>query len=496
MKKKLLAILTSVLLLCAMLPLSAVGVLAIDGCEHYFGSGDRYCWWCGEETFSGTTGDCTWTLDGTHLTISGNGAMENFMPGGYSPWWDATSATIEEGVTSLGEFAFCDTLLEEITLPNSLTSLGWGTFRDSNLKTITIPENVKFIWGGGVFQNCTNLTSFVIPDTVTSIGESAFYGCTNLKSIVLPDTLGHIGDYAFYNCDSLTTINLPVGCGAPEVCTFSSCDNLLSFEVDSNNPYICDVDGVLFTKGKTDLCQYPSGRVGAYTVPDGVEYIWPFAFMDCYNLTSITIPRSTYEIGRETFTDCSSLTDVYYGGSEEDKINMDIPDYGNDSLLNATWHYNCVPEPEIPEDAYADEVQHSVMDTENGNGLAFRFELTADGVAVKNGNVVDLTGATVNYLGEDCKLVKMGAVVTNNATVGETKFTLDHVNDYDVLDIPAVYLCDLEPDSCSFAVRIINIPDTALERTIYARPYYIVEVDGEKIVVYGDVDSASCAEYM
>lgn len=149
-----------------------------------------------------------------------------------------------------------------------------------------------------------------------------------------------------------------------------------------------------------------------------------------------------------------------------------------------------------PSDLYADTVEHSVMDTDNGNGLAFRFELAANGVKMVNRTEADLTDATINYLGTDCKLLGMGAVITNDEAVGSSKFTLADVNGGTVIDIPAVYLQEANEDSCAFATRVIDIPDTQLERTVYARPYYVVEVDGEVIVVYGDVDTASCAEYM
>lgn len=108
----------------------------------------------------------------------------------------------------------------------------------------------------------------------------------------------------------------------------------------------------------------------------------------------------------------------------------------------------------------------------------------------------DLAGTTVNYLGTDLKLVGMGAVLTNSAAVGETDFTLEDVNGNNVLDVPTVYLMEAEADYCAFATRIINIPNAALERTIYARPYYVVEVNGVEVTVYGNVDAASCAEYM
>ena len=169
-----------------------------------------------------------------------------------------------------------------------------------------------------------------------------------------------------------------------------------------------------------------------------------------------------------------------------------------DHVYDDNWDVDCNECGAIREVQYttvfSDTVQHSVMDTENGNGLAFRFELFAHGVAAVNGNVADFSNATVNYYASTCKLVGVGVVVTNKSAIGgdDSKMTLENVNGTTVIDIPVVYLCDLEPDSCAFATRVINIPARAISRTIFARPYYIVEVDGEQIVVYGNVDATSC----
>jgi len=181
---------------------------------------------------------------------------------------------------------------------------------------------------------------------------------------------------------------------------------------------------------------------------------------------------------------------VYYTGSEADRAAISISSC-NDYLTNATWHYNSIN----PKDHYAADVQHSVMDTESGNGLAFRFELIVDGVVKGKRNVADLSNATMRYLGNTCKVVEFGAVLTNNETVS-SDLTLDKVNDYDVQKVPAVYLQEVAEGSCVFATRIVNIPEHAQERTVYSCPYYIVEVGGELVTVYGDVNSASCAEYM
>jgi len=333
----------------------------------------------------------------------------------------------------------------------------------ATLTKITIPTGVTAI-ENMAFRNCTALAEITIPEGVTTIDYSAFEGCSKLTSVTIPDSVTSIGYRAFSHCDSLTSIN-----------------------VDQNSTKYCSVDGVLFNKDKTTLIQYPASKTfTAYSIPDSVTSIGIYAFYDCTSLTSVTIPDSVTSIGGGAFYNCTSLTDVYYGGSENDKANITI-NSNNDSLFNATWHY--------ADDPISDDVAHSVMDTTNGNGLAFRFELSAKGVVKNNRNVMDLANATIDYLGTDCKLIAMGAIVTNDDTAAEN-LTADAVNDYDVVNVPTVYLQQTDEDSCAFASRVIDIPDTFLERIIYARPYFIVEVDGEQITVYGEVDSASCAEYL
>ncbi len=278
------------------------------------------------------------------------------------------------------------------------------------------------------------IPNFIKGYPVTSIGEYSFSYCYTLTSITIPNSVTTLGHTAFYDCLALE-----------------------------------------------------SAIIGS-----GITHIPQCAFQGCESLASVTFPRSVTEIGQAAFQWCSALNDVYYNGSEADREKITIWNY-NGHFIGATWHYNWTTQE--PEDNFSPDVQHSVMDTANGNGLAFRFELTAKGIVKNNKNVVDLTNATVNYLGTDCKLIGMGAIVTNDDTAAEN-LTADAVNDYDVVNVPTVYLQQTDEDSCAFATRIINIPDNQLERVIYARPYYIVEVDGEEITVYGEVDSATCAEYL
>ena len=82
-----------------------------------------------------------------------------------------------------------------------------GTFSDcKNLTSVVIPDSVTSI-DKGTFKNCTGLTSVTIGSGVTSIGDSAFSGCTSLTNVTIPDNVTFIGNSAFYGCTSLKTVN-------------------------------------------------------------------------------------------------------------------------------------------------------------------------------------------------------------------------------------------------------------------------------------------------
>ena len=193
-----------------------------------------------DETGAGTTTEpqvwiednLTWTLtaDGT-LTISGEGAMKDYnSDDNPSPVYnnsDVKKIVIEDGVTSIGDYAFrgCSSLTS-ITLPDSVTSIGDSAFKNcSSLTSITIPDSVTSI-GDWTFYKCSSLTSITIPNSVTSIGDSAFYNCRSLTSITIPDRVTSIESSAFYNCSSLTSITIPKSVTSIGSGVFNNCNNL------------------------------------------------------------------------------------------------------------------------------------------------------------------------------------------------------------------------------------------------------------------------------
>jgi len=91
---------------------------------------------------------------------------------------------------------------------------------------------------------------------------------------------------------------------------FYGCPDLAAITVDTNNPAYSSLDGVLFDKGQTTLVQYPGGRAGSYTIPNGVTSIGTNAFYECSGLTSVTIPAGVTAIGDSAFYGCAKLTSV------------------------------------------------------------------------------------------------------------------------------------------------------------------------------------------
>ena len=253
---------------------------------------------------SGTCGDnLTWTLNNGTLTISGTGVMYNFEYPNYAPWYSSRSSIktviIEDGVTSIGNYAFywCESLTS-ITIPNSVTSIGDGAFLGcSSLTSVTIPNSVTSI-GDGAFGSCISLTSVTIPNSVTSIGEWAFYYCSSLTSVTIPNSVTSIGNDAFSGCSSLTSVTIPnsvtsIGDGA-----FRDCSSLTSITIPNS---VTSIGNYAF---------YNCSGLTALTIPNSVTSIGDEAFYNCSSLTSATIGNSVKSIGKQAFYGCTSFTSI------------------------------------------------------------------------------------------------------------------------------------------------------------------------------------------
>ena len=130
-----------------------------------------------------------------------------------------------------------------------------------------------------------------------------------------------------------------------------------------------------------------------------------------------------------------------------------------------------------------------------GNGLAFKFQISATGGTKSGRNEYIESSASIKLDDTSYKLVRMGAVLTNKAAKGTSAaLTLDAVNGNEVIEIKGIYLAELTADKIAFAVRVTNIPDAYVGTEIYARAYYIYDDNGTDVTVYGDIKSENYAK--
>ena len=168
-------------------------------------------------------------------------------------------------------FSMCN-FLTSIIVPNSVTSIGEGAFSGCILLfKIIIPNSVTSI-GDLAFMDSNALSHIVISNSVTSIGDGTFYGCNSLTNIVIPDSVTSIGDIAFSGCRSLSNIVIP--------------DSVTSI-------------GDYVFEGCTSLSNI--------VIPNNVTSIGSNAFKNCSSLSNIVIPDSVTSIGNGVFSGCLSL---------------------------------------------------------------------------------------------------------------------------------------------------------------------------------------------
>ena len=249
--------------------------------------------------------------------------------------------TILNGVTSIDDMAFSScTSLTHVKLPQSVNTIGSGPFSGcTQLSSIEINRNQHFTTNNGVLfdyeqtriiqyppgKNDTD--AYIIPSSVTSIGDNAFYMSTSLINITIPSSVKSIGENAFGECSKLENVDILNGVKSVGVSAFSHCralrhvnlpDTLESIE-ESAFSACGNLENVDIPNGVKSIgvnAFYACSLLESVIIPDSVTSIGDQAFRECGRLKYVTIPESITYIGYDVFSRSNTVSlTVYYQGS-------------------------------------------------------------------------------------------------------------------------------------------------------------------------------------
>ena len=243
------------------------------------------------------------------LTIGGEGAMYDYSSSYTTVPWNAQKSRITS-----------------VMIDDGVTSIGDSAFEDcSALKSVSGMKGVTSL-GKWAFYKCTSLESFAIPSGVKSIPDCLFYDCSKLNSVTIHDQVTSIGSSAFFGCSILKTLSIPDSVQTIGYYAFGGCNELETINIpDGVTKIPSNAFSSCYALKKLDIPQsvteIESGAFngckslgeesdGTIAIPAYVTAIGSEAFRGCSALTSLTLPQTVTSIGHTTFQGCSNLETI------------------------------------------------------------------------------------------------------------------------------------------------------------------------------------------
>ena len=299
--KRLISLLVAVCMMITMLPLSAVTAFAADTSTVRTAIvGDyKYAY--------KVNADHTATITKFLGPVDSEGNVDFTNHGPYDI--NIPSELDHHSVTGLGDYSFATEengsplydihhhYIQSVTIPESVTSIGQSAFEACfSLDSLIIKDAATSI-GESAFNGCSDLTTLSLGENITTIGDYAFQGCSHLTNVTIPQSVTSIGRQAFYLTD-LNTLTIKGPIKSMGYAAFAGCTNLTSLSL---------YDGIQ-TIGEGAFIN--STSLEAVTIPQSVTSIGASAFANCSNLRTITIPEKVTTIESDTFTGCSYLESI------------------------------------------------------------------------------------------------------------------------------------------------------------------------------------------
>ena len=281
-----------------------------------------------------------------------------------------------------------------IKLPNSLTTIEDSAFNNcSSLKfeNIIIPSTLTSI-GNSAFANCNGFTKVTVPGTIKTIGNYAFSGCKGLTSVTVSGTVKTIGQYAFSGCTSLKTAVIKNGVESIGFHTFQQCTALesltlpyagLSIENVKNNTYALSTN--LFSYGVPEGTYSATGNgyngvpktLTSITITGGTR-IPNSAFYGMSSLKTINLPNTITSIGDYASCGCIGLRNLYVDktSKEWEKVNIGI---FNDAIYVVNKTFNSISIKSQPKSVFADVNSTAEFTISvSGNKITYQWQYSKD----------------------------------------------------------------------------------------------------------------------
>ncbi|MBR2343468.1 MAG: leucine-rich repeat domain-containing protein [Clostridia bacterium] len=268
-------------------------------------------------------------------TISIPGSVEA-LPDYLFSWCSGLeTVTLGEGIVTIGEYTFSNCQeLESAKIPDTVTHIGEYAFSDcKSLTKIELGKNVSVLYDFA-FANCTAATEIDFGESLTDIGNAAFTGCSLLTELILPETVETIGIEAFYGCSEVSKVEIrdrvrKIGSAAFEgTAIYEAAEGNFSLGyyldeektqwvgwlIEAKNKDITAAALPRGTYGIADNAFSECQRLSSVTV-SGVKYVGDYAFAACNTLFEIVFSSSLIEVGQYSFAYCPYLQTVRLGSS-------------------------------------------------------------------------------------------------------------------------------------------------------------------------------------